>query len=75
MALEGKLYHKISKILGVSKFFVGDWKKIFKSKGISGIKLGYQGSRGYLTELQKAEIIEWLKNQNSWNLDKLVAYV
>ena len=50
-------------------------KKVFKSQGISGIKLGYQGSRGYLTELQKAEIIEWLKNQNSWNLDELVAYV
>ena len=25
MALEGKLYHEISKMLGVSEFFVGYW--------------------------------------------------
>ena len=29
MALEGNLYHKISKLLGVSKFFVGYRKKNF----------------------------------------------
>jgi putative transposase len=29
MALSGKLYYEISKMLGVSKFFVGYWKNIF----------------------------------------------
>jgi len=54
---------------------VGYWKKIFKTKGIEGIKLGYKGSPGYLTEEQTAEIVEWLKNKECWNLDDLVTYV
>ncbi|MEG4087714.1 IS630 family transposase [Microcoleus sp. POL10_C6] len=75
MALEGKLYHKISKILGVTKFFVGYWKKIFKTQGIEGIKLGYKGSQGYLTERQTDVVVEWLKNKEYWNLEELVTYV
>jgi len=53
MAIEGKLYHEISKTLGVSKFFIGYWKKQLKTKGIAGLKLGHQGSKGYLTEERK----------------------
>ncbi|MEG4116163.1 IS630 family transposase [Microcoleus sp. N9_B4] len=75
MAVEGKFYHEISKILGVSEFFVGHWKKQFQTKGIEGIKLGHKGSKGYLTALQKTEVIEWLKNKEYWNLDELVTYV
>ena len=75
MALAGNIYHEISKILGVSKFFVGYWKKQFKTKGIAGIKLGHKGSPGYLTALQNTEVIEWLKNKEYWNLDELVTYL
>ena len=75
MALSGNIYHKISKILGVSKFFIGYWKKQFKTKGIAGIKLGHKGSKGYLIARQNTEVIEWLKNKKYWNLDELVTYV
>lgn len=75
MAIEGKFYHEISKILGVSEFFVGYWKKSFKEKGVEGIKLGYKGSQGYLTYQQNAEVIEWLKDKKYWNLDELVTYL
>jgi putative transposase len=75
MALSGKLYYEISKILGVSEFFVGDWKNIFKTQGIEEIKLGYKGSQGYLTERQTDVVVEWLKNKHSGNLDELVTYV
>ena len=75
VALSGKLYYEISKMLGVSEFFVGYWKKIFKTQGISGIKQGYKGSQGYLTERQTQVVVEWLKNKESWNLDELVTYV
>src|SRR6476469_3077310 len=75
MAVEGNFYHEISKILGVSEFFVGHWKKQFQTQGIEGIKLGHKGSKGYLTDLQNTEVIEWLKNKEYWNLDELVTYV
>ncbi|MEG4594982.1 winged helix-turn-helix domain-containing protein [Microcoleus sp. F8_C2] len=75
MALSGNIYTEISQILGVSNFFIGYWKKQFKTKGIAGIKLGHKGSNGYLTDLQNTEVIEWLKNKKYWNLDELVTYV
>ncbi|WP_293354135.1 MULTISPECIES: helix-turn-helix domain-containing protein [unclassified Microcoleus] len=58
MAMVGKSYNEISKILGVSEFFVSHWKKQFQTKGVAGIKLGHKGSKGYLTSLQKTEVIE-----------------
>ncbi len=75
MALTGKIYREISQILGVSEFFVGHWKKVFKVKGIAGLKLGYKGSKGYLSIQEKTEVIEWLKNKKYWDLDELVTYV
>ena len=51
MALSGNMYHEISKILGVSNFFMVYWKKQFKTKGIAEIKLGHKGLKGYLTAL------------------------
>ena len=63
MALSGNIYQEISNILGVSNFFIGYWKKQFKTKGIAGIKLGHKGSNGYLTARQNTEVIEWLKNK------------
>ena len=62
-------------MLGVSEFFVGYWKKIFKTQGIEGIELGYKGSQGYLTERQTDLVVEWLKNKKQWNEYELVTYV
>jgi putative transposase len=75
MALSGTIYYEISRILGVSNFFIGYWKKQFKTKGIAGIKLGNKGSKGYLTALQNTELIELLENKEYWNLDELVTYL
>jgi putative transposase len=62
-------------MLGVSEFFVGYWKKFFKTQGVEGIKLGYKGSQGYFTERQTDVVVEWLKNKQYWNLEELVTYV
>ena len=75
MALSGKLYNEISKIWRVSNFFIGYWKKQFKTKSLAGIKLGHKGSKGYLTALENTEVIEWLKNKEYGNLDELVTYL
>ena len=68
------IYNSFAIAIGVSEFFVGYWKKIFKTQGIEGIKLGYKGSQGYL-ERQTDVVVEWLKNKQSWNLDELGTYV
>jgi len=46
MALSGNIYHEISLSLAVSNFFIGYWKKQFKTKGIAGIKQDIKGQKG-----------------------------
>ncbi len=75
MAIAGNIYHEISKILGVSNFFIGYLKKQFQTKGIAGIKLGHKGLKGYLTAIKNTEVIEWLKTKKSGDLDVLVTYL
>lgn len=41
------------------------------NQGVTGLKLGYQGSKSYLTALAKSEIIEWLKLPKNRNVSEL----
>ena len=75
MAIQEYPYKKISQLLGVSSFSIGDWKKRFKANGISGIRVGHKGSRKYLTDEQLLEIVEWLSNRAYWHLDELINYL
>ncbi|WP_088431532.1 IS630 family transposase [Halomicronema hongdechloris] len=75
MALEGEPYFKITKFLGINKSFITYWKNRFEAQGIEGIKLGYQGSKSYLTPDDRTEIISWLRTRNYWNFDELVSYL
>ncbi len=75
MALLGEPYSKITETVGMHKSSITIWKQKFLTKGLDGIKLGYQGSSSYLTSAQRAETIEMLQNKNYWNLDELVAYL
>ena len=75
MSLEGKTCEEISRILCVKQSFVYYWRNIFKTKGIEGIKIGYKGSSGYLTDDQTNEVIGWLKAKSYWNMDELIDYI
>lgn len=75
MKLKGYSNQFILELLGVSYFFVRSWNKVFQEKGIEGIKLGYQGSRKYLMEADREEIIKWLKIREYWHLDELVNHI
>jgi putative transposase len=71
MTLQGYKHQDIQKILQVSSGFISTWKQRFIMNGVPGLKLGYQGSKGYLTPQEKQEILEWIKNQNIWTLNEL----
>lgn len=75
MAIQEHPYEKISQLLGVSSFFITAWKKNFKANGIDGIRLGYKGSKKYLTEEQLSEITKWLSSAEYWHLDELINYL
>ena len=75
MALQREPHSQIKKFLGMHPSCITNWKKRFLAQGLEGIKLGYQGSKGYLTPQSRAEVISWLKDKNYWNLDELVTHL
>lgn len=75
MVQQNMTYESIAKMLCVSTSFVGKWKQVFEKEGIAGLKLKYQGSQGYLDSAQKQEIIEWLQQQQYWDLQELMTEI
>jgi putative transposase len=75
MALENQPYAHITKLLGIGKSSISYYKQRFEVQGLEGLKLGYQGLKGYLTEPQREEIISWLKTRDYWSFDELVTYI
>jgi len=58
-------------ILQVCSGLISKWKHEFIFNGVEGLKLAYQGSRGYLSPEEKQQVLAWLKEKNSWNLKEL----
>jgi putative transposase len=75
MVIQNYTHSQIGEILRVSVGFVNKWKYIFLEQGIAGLRLKHQGSRGYLTSVQRQTVIDWLKEKNYWHLDELKEYV
>ncbi len=75
MTLRGYPHRKIMKVLKVCSGFISKWKQAFIMNGVEGIKLAHKGSQGYLSQEQKTEVITWLKNNKTWNLNELEYYV
>jgi putative transposase len=48
---------------------------IYHLLGLSGLKLAYKGSVGYLKSEERAAIIDWLQKKNYGNLGELKAYI
>jgi putative transposase len=75
MTLQGYPHRKIMPILQVISGFISKWKQEFIFKGVEGLKLGYQGSIGYLSSEEKKQVLAWLREKNSWNLNELECYL
>nr|AIJ28542.1 AmbS2 [Fischerella ambigua UTEX 1903] len=75
MALQEEPYRQIQTLLGMHPSCITKWKKRFLAQGLDGIKLGYQGTKGYLIPQSRAEVISWLKEKNYWDIDELVTYL
>jgi len=67
----GFSYREIKERLGVSTSFIAQTQRKFLAQGIPGLKLGYQGSKSYLTAKEKSEIIEWLNQPKNRNVSEL----
>lgn len=75
MAGQGYAYAAISQLLQVSEPFVSKWKRIYAEQGVGGLRLGYQGSDGFLTETERADVLAWIDHQEHCDLARLQAYL
>jgi putative transposase len=67
MPLCGYKHEEIMAILCVLSGFISTYKKSFFQIGIEGLKLRHKGSKGYLDDIQLAEVMEWLQTKDRWN--------
>ena len=75
MTLEGYRHQEIKKILQVSTGFISKWKQEFILDGIEGLKLKHKGSRWYLSQTEKQQVLKWLEKKNEWSLNELEYYL
>src|SRR6476469_3283314 len=71
LRLRGFSYREIEQKLEVSTSFIAQSQRKFLTQGIAGLKLGYRGSKSYLTLIQKLEIKAWLIHTKNRNLSEL----
>jgi putative transposase len=71
MVLLGFKTQEICDVLAVSDSFVSKWKTIYENEGAKGLLLHYQGSKGFLTEHQRNEIIFYLKCRTHYSIEEL----
>jgi putative transposase len=75
LAFQGYLYEAISDMLDVTPGFVSQWKKAYETQGTAGLMLKYQGSQPYLSASQRQAVIDWLKNEQEWSIERLHAHI
>ena len=75
MFLKGYKHREIGESVGVSSGFISKWSERYEEFGVSGLRLAYSGSVGYLEPEQRQSVIAWLKGKKYWNLAELQAYI
>lgn len=75
LILEGYSYRSIQKILEVSMGFISKWKNAFEFGGLKGLKSRHQGSKSYLSRSEKEDIVDWLIQQEAWDISELQSYL
>ncbi len=58
-------------LLNVSEGFVSKWNVIDEDEGAKWLRLSYKGGKGFLTKIQRLEILLHLKNEPQYNVEKL----
>jgi len=69
--VKGRPWDDVAQELGVCRTFICKWRSRYKKHGVEGLRLGYQGSKSYLSAEEKQEIISWLHEQEHWSVNAL----
>lgn len=62
--------------LSVGVNFVSKWRLQYNRHGATGLRLSYKGSKGYLTQEEKQQVLDWLSKQSPYvSRETLEAYL
>ncbi len=75
LALLGYRYEAICEMLDVTLGFVSQSKKAYEAQGTAGLTLKYQGTQPYLSASQRQAVIDWLKKQQEWSVERLQEHI
>ena len=75
LALQGYLYETICDMLDVTPGFVSQAKRAYETQGTAGLTLKYQGAQPYLSASERQAVIEWLKKEQDWSVERLSDYI
>lgn len=75
MRLEKEPRKKVAKLLNVGVDYVSKWTRIYKRKGVKGLRLKYKGSESYLKPSEREKVVEWLRDQDKWDVASLVKHI
>lgn len=73
--LQGYSSQFIEELLEVSGSFIRKWRTQYDKYGIERLYLQYQGSQGYLSSKERAEVIAFSKTKDYYSVEALREYV
>jgi len=65
----------IEDLLNVSASFIRKWRVQYRKYGIERLYLQHQGSQGYLSPPERAEVISFLRTKDDYSIEELYEYV
>lgn len=75
LALQGYLYEVIGDMLDVTPGFISQSKTAYETQGTEGLLLKHKGSPPYLSAEERQSVIDWLKQQQAWSVERLQTYI
>jgi transposase len=72
---KGMANQDVAELLNVTESFVSTWNTKYEKEGISILKPAYKGSKSYVPENEKKEILFYLKKQENITVYELIDYI
>jgi putative transposase len=66
--LAGRPWHEVARELGVQRAFICKWRSRYKKLGVASLRMGYKGSRGYLSPGERQRVLTWIQEQEHWQV-------
>lgn len=68
-------HHQIQPILGVHSSYISRWESRYRQQGVAGLHSKYKGSKGYLTQAQRQQVKDWIKQEKQRTLWEVIDYL